>query len=109
MVGTVDVDGLLASMPSHLFDEWKAYALLDPFGTEATFLATAQIVAAIYNTHRKAKSRAISPSEIIPDFVKAARREILRQTKSQTVQEQIAIVEMLNMAFGGRDLRGDNG
>lgn len=106
MVGTVDVDGLLARMPSSLFDEWKAYSVLDPFGTQATFFAAAQIASAIFNTNRKKGSRAISPKEIIPDFVESARRHILHEIKQQTIKEQIMIAEMLNARFGGRDIRG---
>lgn len=109
MIGTVDVDGMLKNMPSSLFDEWKAYAILDPFGTKATFYAAAQIVSAIFNTNRKKGSRAVSPAEIIPDFVKSAKRHILHEERRQTTREQIEIVEMLNARYGGRDLRGENG
>ncbi len=109
MVGTVDVDGLLASMSSSLLDEWKAYSLLDPFGTRATFYAAAQIVSAIFNTNRKKGGRVISPAEIIPDFVESARKRILHEESRQTTQEQLAVVEMLNARFGGRDLRSKDG
>lgn len=103
MIGTVDVDGMLARMPSRLFDEWKAYSTLDPFGTNSTFYAAAQIAAAIYNTNRRKGSRAISPREIVPDFVKSAKDRHI--PKRQTTQEQIAAVERLNIHFGGADLR----
>ena len=110
MVGTVDVDGMLAEMPSGLFDEWRAYALIDPFGTEATFFSAAQIASAILNTSRKKGTRAISPADIVPDFVKSAKRALGRLGKViQTPKQQLALVEMINARFGGRDLRGDNG
>ena len=110
MVGTVDVDGMLAEMPSGLFDEWRAYSLLDPFGTEATFFSAAQIASAVLNTSRKKGTRAISPADIVPDFIKSARRALGQHGKViQTPEQQLAIAELLNMRFGGRDLRGDNG
>lgn len=109
MVGTVDVDGLLASMSSSLLDEWKAYFILDPFGTDAIFMASAQIASAIFNTNRKKGGRVISPDELIPNFVESARKYILREERRQTTQEQLVVVEMLNARFGGKDLRSKDG
>lgn len=92
--------------------------MLNPFGTEATFLAAAQIVSTIMNVNRKKGAQAISPADIVPDFVGTMRQQMIVEAaqhvrdehdkaKRQTTQEQIAIVEQLNVMFGGRDLRDE--
>jgi len=99
---------MLSNMSAQQFDEWRAYDQIEPIGTQAVYLANAITAAAVLNTNRKKGTRPISPSELVPDFLAGAKR-LLRQLgigKIQTAQEQIAIAEALNAAFGGEDLRG---
>ncbi len=112
ITGEYNVDDMLSHMSSTQFDEWRAFLMIYPVGADATFLAAAQVVAAILNTNRKKGARAIRTKEIVPDFLAAAKRAIDRisgktqaQVPAQTMQDQIIIVEMLNTRFGGRDLR----
>lgn len=110
-LGWVNVDNMLSSISSRQFDEWKAYCHLEPIGSIPTFLASAQIVAAVFNTRRKKGVAPIMPSKIMPDFMASAKRFLRRfggryKEHIQPVSEQIAIAEQLNMAFGGVDLRG---
>jgi hypothetical protein len=96
------VDELLHRISSRELAEWQAYFRLEPFGEERADLRAAIIAATVANTARdpKRRRRPFRPEEFMPRFG----RERLRQTW----QEQLAIVEMLNVALGGHDLRKKN-
>lgn len=53
----------------------------------------------IANAHRRKGVRAFGPDQFMPDFSKE------RPVHDQTTEEQISIVEALNTALKGRDLR----
>lgn len=80
------------------FAEWRAYDLLEPFGWDRLGNYFGTIAATIANTQRtKASSKVWTWKDFFPKPYEEARH--------QTVDEQIAIVEILNEAFGGVDLR----
>lgn len=91
---------LLARVDSRELSEWMAFATLEPLGDARGDLQAAIVASTVANTARnpKKRRRPFAPAEFIPDFD--------RQRRQQTWQEQLAFVEMLNTAFGGRDLRG---
>lgn len=83
-------------MTSGEFQDWKAFYLLEPFGSNREDHRFGVVAATIANVHRTKKSaKSYQPVDFFPEF--APRR--------QDWQTQLAIVEMLNVAFGGRDLR----
>lgn len=83
--------------------EWQAYARVEPFGPERADLQAGIIAAVIANVHRDHKRRPqpYRPEDFMPDFG--------RERPEQTWQQQLGIVQMLNAAFGGQDLRGKDG
>ena len=87
---------LLARISSRELSEWAAFAQLEPFGEEREDLRAAIVAATVANTARDPKKqRAFVPSDFMPDF----------EREPQSWEQQLQIVEMLNVAFGGRDLR----
>ncbi len=55
----------------------------------------------IANAHRKKGARPFGLSDFMPDFSKET------PVREQSTEEQISIVEALNIALKGRDLRKD--
>jgi len=96
------VGELLARMSSRELAEWQAYAQLDPFGNERGDLQAGIVASMIANVYRdrKKQRKPFAPADFLPVFERKRKRR-------QTWQQQLQIVEMLNQAFGGRDLRKD--
>lgn len=88
-------------MDSRELAEWQAYAQLDPFGNARGDLRAGIVASTFANAHRDQKKRKkpFTAQEFMPEFAQAKRQP------QQTWQEQLAIVEMLNKALGGKDLR----
>jgi hypothetical protein len=80
------------------FAEWQAYDLIEPFGTNRFPMYFGTIAATIANTQRAKNSKVLQWYDFFPEY---------GETRRQTVAEQISIVEMLNTAFDGRDIRGE--
>ncbi|MCL5995491.1 MAG: DUF4035 domain-containing protein [Chloroflexi bacterium] len=85
-------------MSSREFSEWMAYYNLEPFGEERADLRMAMLASLIANVNRDPRkhSKPFEPKDFMPKF---------GEETHQTPEEQLAFVEMLNEAFGGRDLR----
>jgi hypothetical protein len=90
---------MLEEIPVGIWWEWCAFAGIEVFGSEADFLKAGIIASTVANTARnpKKKAKPYQPSDFMPKFHKP---------KPQTPEEMLRIVEMLNTAWGGRDLRG---
>ncbi len=78
-----------------------AYGQLEPFGEDRADLRAAIIAATVANANRDPK-RQRRPFRV-EDFMPRFGEEPLRQ---DTWQSQLAMVEMLNVAYRGRDARG---
>lgn len=91
---------LLARISSRELSEWWAFSLLEPFGEKRADIRAAIIASTVANTARdpKRRRRPFRPSEFMPRFE--------RKKERQSWEEQLQIVEMFNVAFGGADLRG---
>lgn len=94
---------MLAEMPASAWWEWVAFSKLEPFGSEAAFLRAGIVASTIANANRnpKKRSRPYTPKDFMPKFGERPR--------VQSQEEQLRIVEMLNEAFGGQDLRQNRG
>ena len=76
--------------------EWIAFFKLEPFGGHADDARFARLQCLLANIHRDPKkSRVFRPNQFMPDY----------ERRAKTSQELLRTVEMLNTAFGGRDLR----
>ncbi len=75
-----------------------AYYALEPFGEERADLQAGIIASTIANVNRdpKKRRRPYKPQDFMPKF---------DAEKTQDWQSQLAMVEMLNAAFGGADKR----
>jgi len=62
---------------------------------------TGIIAATVANAFRSKKGKAFSPEDFMP------RQQRRKAVQPKTAEEMLAIVEMLNVAFGGEDKRGD--
>lgn len=85
-------------MSSREFSEWLAYCEMEPFGEERGDLRAGIVASTVANVNRdpKKRPRPFQPRDFMPEF---------GESKGQSWQEQLQIVEMLNHAFGGKDLR----
>ena len=93
---------MLASISASQFIGWMAYYSIEPFGEERADLRAAINTAVNANAHRDAdRHAAFSPADFMPQFSEQEERPV----KRQTWQEQLAIVEVLNARYGGKDLR----
>lgn len=88
---------MLRRIPSRLLSEWMAFFQIEPFGEERADLQAGIVAAAVVNSQRAKGSRAISPFDFIPKF-----DEIPDEPDPELLLHK---VELLNAAFGGRDLR----
>ena len=90
---------MLEMMPARLWREWIAYSNLEPFGETRADLRAGIVAATVANANRDAKKRKrpFGPEDFMPKFEPKA---------PQSTEEQLQIVEMLNAALGGVDLRG---
>ena len=86
--------------------EWAAEYSIEPFGELRADLQAAIITSMIANANRDpAKKREpFSPVDFMPNF-----DEPVIEKKRQTWQEQLALAEMYNAAWGGVDLRKKDG
>jgi len=92
---------MLAQMPARLLAEWMAFYQvenLEPWGEERADLRSGIVASVIANVNRDPKKRRkpYSPEDFMPKP---------RQKERRTGTQMLKIVEMLNVAFGGRDLR----
>ena len=86
---------LLFRMDSYEMQEWLEYNKVEPLEYRAD-LRAGIISAVIANVNRGKGQKSYKPSDFMPEAIKK---------KPQTWKEQKSIVEMLNIAFGGKDLR----
>lgn len=103
-MGEPDVNGMLKRMPSSAFTEWMAYDLIEPIGPARIDAGFGLVAATVVNVNRKRGRRAIKPIEMYPPYDKAF---LKAHPGKQTWQDQLSIVEMLNVAYRGKDLRGN--
>lgn len=82
-------------MTANEFQDWRAYFLVQPFGNPAADFRAGVIAATIANVFGSKKASRIKPMDFFPEY----------QPHRQTWEDQLIIVEMLNSAFGGKDLR----
>lgn len=97
-LGEIDVDGMLERIPSRLLSEWVAFAQLEPFGEERADLRAGIVAAAVVNVQRAKGSAPVRPGDFMPRFDEDADEEPDHELLLHKV-------ELLNTAFGGRDLR----
>lgn len=85
---------MLEEIPSSTWWEWIAFFGLEPFGCEVDNWRAGMIAATIANAAPSKRRRTFKPKDFMP-----------QRKRPQTWQEQLKIVEELNAAFGGKDLR----
>lgn len=88
---------MLRRMSSDELTEWAAFCLLEPFGGDAEYLGDAIVAATVANVNR-GKRKPAKVEEFLPKF-----------RKGQTVEEQIQFAQMMTLAMGGQDMRGEDG
>jgi len=89
-------------MTSREFAEWMAFARLEPLGERRGDWQAALVASTVANVNRDPKQRKdpFTPSDFLLEWSTDD-----QERERQTWQEQLHIAEMLNVAFGGRDLR----
>jgi hypothetical protein len=93
------VDELLSRISSRELSEWQVYSQIEPWGETRADWRSGIVAAVIANVNRAKGQPAYSPETFIPRF---------GPQPEQGWEEQLAIVEMLNVAFGGKDMRHVN-
>ena len=73
-----------------------AYSGIEPFGTDALYLAGAIVAKTIADVNRGSDQQPYELSKFIPQF---------EPTKPQTEEEMIQLAAMWTLAKGGKDLR----
>ncbi len=79
-----------------------AYARLEPFGPQQDNLRAALIATLIANANRSRRRRPIKLQAVLDVLGQPTRPS----SERQTWQDQLHIVEMMNVALGGKDERG---
>ena len=99
---------MLARISSQELSEWIAYADLEPFGPLQEELRAGTITATVANTARdpKRKRKGYQPADFFYSLKKAAKEG--RRYRQQPWEGQLAIVRILNAAFGGREVRKES-
>jgi len=92
------VSELLTRISSRELTEWIAYAELDPFGEWRADLRAGIVASTMANTARdpKRRAKAWTAQDFMPQF---------ERKEPKSWEDQLSMVEMLNRAFGGKDLR----
>lgn len=90
---------MLARIDSRELTEWFAYAQVEPFGEARADLRAGIVASTVANTARDTKKRQepFKPSEFMPSFEK--------ESPEPDSSRMLHMVEMLNAAMGGKDLR----
>lgn len=97
---------MLGRMDSRELSEWLAYYKLEPFGQDRQDAGPAIVAHTIANIHRPADSDPYPLSAFFPRIIDGDDQPDDNQEEHMNPQEQLSMVEMLNAAFGGTDLRG---
>ena len=87
-------------MSAREFGEWMAFYALEPFGDNRADLRIGILAALTANIARdeKRRSKPYEADDFMPKFDRT-------EKEAQPWEEQLALVEMLNAAFGGEDKR----
>jgi len=106
MIGELDVERLLASIPSHLLSEWMAYDELEPRSVDLLPEMLATITSIYAEVHRDPSKRRepFSTEDFLLKPINIEDAETQYQ-RGQSVDEQIYIAAMWVTASGGKDLR----
>lgn len=97
-LGYAHPDHLLRELTSWQISEWLAYYQIEPFGEERADLRAGIVASVTANANRDADKRPepYSPADFMPRFDRED-----EEPEGQSVEEQIAIMQMFTMAFGG--------
>ena len=79
--------------------EWMAFEQLEPFGYEQEMLGHAITAATIANVNRGKDQKPYKVEDFMP------RLKYAEEEKEKTVEDDIAVIEMINTTFGGIDKR----
>lgn len=88
---------LLERIESRELSEWQAYYQVEPFGQEREDIGHAITAATVANVFGGGK-RTFGIADFLPQFGQD-------EDEGELWQQQLAMVEMLNAAFGGEDTR----
>lgn len=94
-------------LTSRDLSEWMAYSDLEPFGPLREDLRAGVITAMVANAVRDPKKRRepFGPADFFASLEERDPETLRGPRRRQTWEEQLHVVEMLNAALGGRDLR----
>lgn len=93
------VGQLLATTSAQELTDWAAYEqLTGPLDLRNRGDLQAAIIASTVANAMRSKGRAFKPKDFLPDWAP-------KQREPQSWQTQLALVEGINRAFGGKDLR----
>jgi hypothetical protein len=108
MIGELDVDRILGSIPSHLLSEWMAYDELEPQSMDLLPEMLATITSIYAEVHRNPEKRSapFTADDFLPRLPEEEEEKELPKP-TQTMEQQIEIAKMFVMASGGKDLRKD--
>lgn len=95
------MDALLARLPSRLVTEWMVFYGLEPWGEERADLRAGIVASTVANVHRAPGSAPLTADEFMPRYDEYDEPE----SDGPDWERLLATVELLNVAFGGRDLR----
>ena len=93
------VGELLARISSRELTEWALYAEMEPFGETRADLRAGIVASTMANLYQKKGSKALAPADFMPKFGPKEAKE------PRSGADLLQTVEMLNAAFGGKDLR----
>lgn len=93
---------LLSRISSRELSEWQLYDEYDPFGNKRGDLQAAIVASTVYNMLRGKDDKVASLDDFMVKF------DPEKEKNGQSWESQLAMVELLNIAFGGKDERKGN-
>lgn len=94
---------LLARISSRELSEWMALSSIELLGQERIELLLAQLLALTANVNRSKDQDPVSAFDFLPWWPEA--EAPATRDDAQTPEQMLALVEALNAAMGGQDLR----
>ena len=91
---------LLSRISNKELMEWQAFESLEPFGYEPEMLGHAITATTIANVNRGKDQKPYKVEEFMPKL-----KYDTEEKPEQTVEDTVTAVKLLNITFGGKDLR----
>lgn len=93
---------MLATHSSHELGEWKAFELIEPFGSPASAFEAGIIASTLANINRGKDTDPFSPSDFMPQIARPKAEKVVAKKKRQSDVVSRKLRAALMATFGGK-------